>query len=83
MGVRTRIGIAGLVRSSQGSVELPEEVTLYCPQCGTEAADKGQCLLSLGGVFVPEKKNMEVRLSVDCRVCGCLGEAPVIFPPKR
>ena len=83
MGVRTRIGIGGLVRSSQGSVELPEEVTLYCPQCGTEVADKGQCLLSFVCVLVKKKKNMEVRLSVDCRTCGCLGEAPLIFPKKR
>ncbi len=83
MGTRTRIGISGLVRSLQGSVELSEEVTLYCPQCGTECADKGQCLLSFGCVPVPEKKNMEVKLLVDCRTCGCFGEAPVIFPKKQ
>lgn len=83
MGVRTRIGIGGLVRSGLGSVELPEEVTLYCPQCGTEVADKGQCLLSFVSALVKEKKNMELRLAVDCRTCGCLNEAPVIFPKKQ
>jgi uncharacterized Zn finger protein len=67
----------------QGSIELPEEVTLYCPQCGTEVADKGQCLVSFVSVLAEKKKNMEVRLLVDCRVCGCLGEAPVIFPKKQ
>lgn len=76
MGVRTRLGIAALVNSQGGSVELPEEITLFCPQCGEKAADKGQCLVGL--VKIPEKSKtgFVVRLMVDCRACGCYGKEP-------
>ena len=36
--LRTRIGIMSLVKSRTGSVELPEEVTLYCPHALTRAS---------------------------------------------
>lgn len=76
MGVRTRIGTMGLTGHS-GSVELPDEVELCCPQCGTPVADKGQCLVQF--IKVPNKESktgMEVRLDADCRSCGCFGRPP-------
>lgn len=76
MSVRTRIGIMQLVRSRTGSVELPEEVTLYCPQCGTEVADKGNCLASLNIVQGESKTGFVLKLLVDCRVCSCDGKEP-------
>ncbi len=75
---RTRIGIYGLVRSHLGSVELPAEITMHCPQCGTPCADIGNCLLQLRPCPDPELKRHVVRLEVDCRVCGCDGEAPLM-----
>ncbi len=76
MGTKTRIGIMSLSSKSMGSVELPEEITLYCPQCGTEAADKGQCLLELAEMPGESKSGMVVNLIVDCRSCGCYGKPP-------
>lgn len=77
MGVKTRIGIAALLDNRMGSVELPEKITLCCPQCGTECADKGQCLIGL--VPFNEEGKLAVKLIVDdCRNCGCLGEAPIL-----
>ena len=79
MGVRTRIGISSLVDSRMGSIELPEEVTLLCPQCGTLVADKGQCLVELAKV--PDDKSKTgfvVKLMVDCRSCGCDGREPAV-----
>lgn len=81
MGSRTRIGIMSLIESRMGSVELPEEVTLHCPQCGTEVADKGQCLVELSKM--PEKSSKTgfvVKLTVDCRTCGCFGKEPAVDP---
>ena len=78
MGVKTRLGIMSLVDGQAGSVELPEEVTLFCPQCGTEVADKGQCLAQLE--VVPEttrgesKTGFVLKAIVDCRSCGCFGK---------
>ncbi|MDP3935013.1 MAG: hypothetical protein Q8Q46_02255 [Candidatus Giovannonibacteria bacterium] len=76
MDVRTRLGIMSLVRSRTGSVELPEEITLLCPQCGTEVADKGNCLASLSSVPGNSKTGFVVKLLVDCRVCSCYGREP-------
>ena len=74
--VRTRIGTMGLTNKF-GSVELPDDIVLCCPQCKTPAADKGQCLVGFIKVPNPESKTgMEVRLDVDCRVCGCHGRPP-------
>jgi hypothetical protein len=79
MGSKTRIGIMSLVRGEFGSVALPEEVTLYCPQCKTEVADKGQCLVELAKVpDETSKTGFTVRLLVDCRTCGCYGREPAI-----
>jgi len=78
MGVRTRLGIMSLVESGTGSVELPEEVALFCPQCGTLVADKGQCLVELAKVPGESKTGFVVRLVVDCRSCGCQGREPAI-----
>lgn len=81
MGVRTRIGIAALTTEKMGSIELPEEVTLYCPQCGTLCSDKGQCLLELAEMPDEERK-MAVKLIVDCRNCDCYGKAPSTRPKE-
>lgn len=78
-GVKTRIGIMSLVKGGFGSVDLPEEVTLKCPQCGTEVADKGQCPVELAKVPDKESKTgFIVKLLVDCRTCGCYGREPAI-----
>jgi len=79
MGVRTRIGIASLLRTLHGgSVEFPEEITFHCPQCGTPCGDKGDCRLVLNAIPNLETTRFEVILQVDCRVCGCDGEPPVM-----
>ena len=75
----TRIGLSGLTDRGFGSVKLPPEVTLYCPQCNTKAADKGQC--KVGFIKVPNeetKTGLELRLDVDCRSCGCYGKPPAV-----
>lgn len=76
-----RIGIASLLKGRTGSLPLPEEVFMHCPQCGSGVVDKGQCVAEL--VAVPEtvpsvKPKREVRLVVSCRVCGCEGKSPVV-----
>lgn len=80
MGVRTRIEISSLIKSRTGSIELPEEITLCCPRCGTKVADKGQCLAEL--TLVPSELENAfrfiVQLMVDCRNCGCFNQSPVI-----
>ena len=76
MGVRTRLGIGALIRSQTGSVELPEEVTLFCPQCGTAVADKGQCLAEMAIVPGESKTGFVLKIIVDCRNCGCYGREP-------
>jgi len=81
MSVKTRIGLGILTKSRSGSVELPEEVTLYCPQCGTKVADKGQCSVSFANVF-DEFGASVLRLLVDCRNCGCHDREPSQFPKK-
>ena len=78
MGVRTRLGIMSLTREGFGSVELPEEITLYCPQCGTEVADKGQCLAEIARVPGESKTGFVLVLRVDCRNCGCWDRPPAI-----
>lgn len=78
MGVRTRIGLSALLSSRMGSVELPEEITLCCPQCGTLCCDKGQCILEFTAIPSSEIEKFEVRLVVDCRNCGCFGRVPVV-----
>lgn len=84
MGVRTRIGFRIPLRREQGgSVELPEDITLYCPQCGTLCADKGQCLLFLEWQPDPKRERaMVLVLSVDCRTCGTYGEPPAVEPKE-
>jgi len=64
----TRLGIASLTREQGGSVALPEEITLCCPQCGTEAADKGQCIVSI--VPMPFQEHTFLNFWTDCRSCG-------------
>ena len=62
-----------------GSVTLPEEIELSCPQCGTLAADKGDCIVSLTVRHNEESKTgLSVYIHCDCRVCGCDGEALAI-----
>ena len=87
MGVRTRIGLGILGEGGFGSVELPEKVTLYCPQCGTPAADKDQCLVSFATPPVNDPDTPraldQVILVVDCRNCGCDGKPPATIVRKR
>ena len=76
--VRTRIFIGQLTREKFGTLDLPEEVEFFCPQCGNPCADKGTCKLSLEIFPNRETKNEEVKLVVDCGTCGCYGKAPVV-----
>lgn len=78
MGVKTRLGVMSLVKSQMGSVELPGEVTLFCPQCGTQVADKGQCLAELAKVPGESKTGFVIKVLVDCRSCGCFGREPAV-----
>jgi hypothetical protein len=78
VGVKTRLGIMSLVSSQMGSVELPEEVTLFCPQCGTQVADKGQCLAELAKVPGESKTGFVIKVMVDCRSCDCFGREPAV-----
>lgn len=80
MGVKTRIGTMALNREF-GSIELPEDVTLYCPQCGSECADKGQCLIEFQPLNVSTGEP-ELTISVDCRTCGCFGKPPLTINKK-
>ena len=74
----TKLGIAPLTKDKTGSVELPEEITLFCPQCSTKVADKGQCLVELAMVEGESKTGFVVKLLVDCRSCGCHGREPAV-----
>ena len=78
---KTRIGLGCLSKDGFGSVELPDDAALYCPQCGTECADKGQCLASFTTLPDTEefKTMIQVGLLVDCRTCGCYGKAPSLY----
>ena len=70
--VKTRIGISSLLGYG-GSIELPEQITLCCPQCGTQVADKGQCsaeLIKIPDPRVRKGSGFLVELRVDCRNCG-------------
>lgn len=91
-GVRTRIGLGYVTCGDGGSVELPEDATWCCPQCGALVADKGQCSV----MFMewpqasPDGKEVNViKMIVDCRSCGCVDREPMdrktweIFYPDR
>jgi len=68
-----------LLRGGFGSVALPEEITMYCPQCKTKASDKGQCLVELAKIPDENSKTgFIVQLQVDCRNCNCYGKEPAI-----
>jgi len=75
----TRLGLMSLLSSHCGSVALPEEITMYCPRCKTKCMDKGQCAVEVAK-FPPKNggEKMEAKLIVDCRVCGCYGESPLV-----
>ena len=76
---QTRVGLAPILSNRMGSVTLPEEITLYCPQCGTEVADKGQCLVEMRPVHNESScTGFSVQLVVDCRNCGCSDRPPAI-----
>jgi hypothetical protein len=79
MTVVTRIGLAPILQARTGSVALPAEVTLSCPQCGALAADKGNCLVEMRRVTDEKSKTGFVaRLAVDCRSCGCSDREPAV-----
>jgi hypothetical protein len=66
----TRIGF-GSLGIGPGSVTLPPEVTLVCPVCETEVADKGQCIANFEMVPSEQSKTgMAVKVLIDCRNCG-------------
>ena len=76
MNQLTRIGFGSLI-SGPGSITLPPEVSLACPQCGTLAADKGQCLLNFEVTPNPESKTgLSLKVLVDCRNCGATMKEP-------
>lgn len=76
MTLKTRIGVGSLTENGMGSVTLPEGADLFCPQCGTEAADKGQCLVEVIPVSGKSKTGFVAKLLVDCRSCGYHGFDP-------
>ena len=70
--VKTRIGLGCLAKDGFGSVELPENIELCCPQCGSLVADKGQCSVFFSEVPEEMDNHMTpnvVGLVVDCRAC--------------
>ena len=76
--LKTRLGLMGLTGET-GSLEMPDGVALYCPQCKAPVADKGQCLVEFIKIRVPpdeSKTGFILGLSVDCRSCGCYGKPP-------
>jgi hypothetical protein len=77
LSTKTRIGISSIVRGS-GSVELPEEINLFCPQCKTGVADKGQCIAEFFGT-IDSSGNVILKVMVDCRICGCYNKEPILF----
>lgn len=79
MSQTTKLGIGPLVSARAGSVSLPTEITLACPFCGEEAADKGQCLVEMAMVADPESKTgFRAKLLSDCRSCSRQGEAAIV-----
>ncbi len=81
MNTKTRIGFSSIV-TRPGSVELPEKVTLFCPQCKTKVANKGDCIANFRGV-PDDSGNIVARIAVDCRNCGCYDEEAVLFFAKQ
>ena len=72
----TRIAF-GSIGTGPGSIALPEEVTLSCPQCGTLVGDKGQCIASFEAVPNRESKTgMSLKVLIDCRNCGASMKEP-------
>ncbi len=84
MSVKTRLGIAPLLSDQmmpqKGSLTMPDEVTFYCPNCGSPSADKGQCLVEVAKVPGKSKTGFIVKIIVDCRSCGSFGEEPGVDP---
>jgi hypothetical protein len=78
-----RIGLASMLQGRMGSVALPEEVKLFCPQCGEPVMDKGQCALEMREVFDATPRTTIARLLVDCRVCQCVDKEPTTRPKHR
>jgi len=80
MMAKTRIGTHGLTGEAGSTSDFPDEIELCCPQCGTLAADKGQCVVEF--VPVPAKEESKtgflLGMTVDCRSCGCFGKPPAI-----
>lgn len=81
MAIKTRIGVGSLTKDRFGSVTLPEDTTMCCPQCGTLVADKGQCIVNFQAKVrsaPPTHGDFIVFLEVDCRNCGYMGEDPAL-----
>ncbi|MBU0907555.1 MAG: hypothetical protein KKE05_05370 [Nanoarchaeota archaeon] len=51
-----------------GSFYLPKGVLLYCPRCGVECAENGECTIK---IVADKIGNNGFSLNVDCKVCGC------------
>ena len=85
VGLRTRIGL-GVFSRDGGSIELPPGtgMEMCCPQCGTLAADRGQCSVHFREVFKENEEDSHLQptsvigLEVDCRSCGCYGKSPML-----
>ena len=68
------IELGCLIPDSTGVIRLPKGVKLYCPECG-EDCDGGHCRVSF--CVAPESGlKPQVRLQVNCRLCGCFGDSP-------
>lgn|GEM_PF-3292219 len=68
-----RIGLSGV--DLQGSIALPEEATIDCPNCHAPANDKGshcKAELTYDMSQVPSENGQPIHLIVDCD-CGYFG----------
>ena len=76
-----RLGLASVLPNKTGSIAMPEEIIFSCPRCGELAADRGQCLVEIYPVRVPDtisRTGFLARLQIDCRACGCSEGEPAI-----
>ena len=75
------IGLGCLAPESEVFVSLPKGIMLYCSQCGRECIGS-KCTISF--CVAPEAGlKQQVRLRVNCLLCGCYGESPSLESSKR
>ena len=80
-----RIGLGVLSDSGFGSVVLPQDKLLHCPQCGELCEDEGQCKIVFALTENTHKLTELVNraplllsLIADCRTCGYYGQGPTL-----